>query len=144
MLKSDRATACFEGGFSCSQAVFTAFSAELGLDQETALKLAGGFGGGMGHTGYTCGAVSGAVMAIGLKHGKCRAEDNEAKAKTYALVQEFCRRFKARHGSLLCTELIGHDLSRPEEAEAAREAGKFKTVCPQLVRDAVEIVEEIS
>lgn len=142
-MKQDHASRCFKGGFNCAQAVFAAFSSELGLDEQTALKIAGGFGGGMGHTGYTCGAVSGAVMAIGLKHGKCKAEDTEAKARTYALVQEFCRQFKEKHGSVLCTELTGHDLSSEEEVRAAREAGIFQTVCPKLVGDAVSIAEKL-
>lgn len=143
MQKQEYAAGCFSGGFNCAQAVFTAFSGDLGLEPQSALRVACGFGGGMGHTGSTCGAVSGAVMAIGLKHGKCRPEDNDAKAKTYELVAEFCKRFKEKHGSLLCTELLGHDLTLPDGAKVARETGAFQTVCPRLIGDAVGIAEEI-
>lgn len=143
MQKQECAARCFSGGFNCAQAVFTTFSGDLGLEQQSALKVACGFGGGMGHTGGPCGAVSGAVMAIGLKHGKCNPEDNDAKAKTYELVAEFSKRFKEKHGSLLCTELIGHDLTSPNGVKAAREAGVFQTVCPRLISDAISIAEEI-
>ena len=75
----DRAGSGFEEGFNCSQAVFSAWAEELGLDRETALRVATAFGGGMGHRGDTCGAVTGAFMAIGLKHGRLRADDEETR-----------------------------------------------------------------
>ena len=115
----------------------------MGIDRERALRVAGAFGGGMGRMGATCGAVTGAFMAIGLKCGKVRAEDDAAREKTYELVREFVTRFQSRHGSMSCKELLGYDLSNPQEREKAKEKGLFDTLCPQLVRDAVEILEEI-
>ena len=67
MSKAEVAVDCFEEGFNCSQAVVSAFAPELGLDRETALRVAAAFGGGMGRTGETCGAVSGALMVIGMQ-----------------------------------------------------------------------------
>jgi C_GCAxxG_C_C family probable redox protein len=93
--------------------------------------------------GETCGAVTGAFMVIGLKYGKARAEDDGARDKTYELVGEFVARFKDRHGSIICKELLGYDLSNPLEGEAAKEKGLFDTLCPQFVRNATEILEEI-
>lgn len=139
----EQAESYFKEGFSCSQAVFATYSGQLGLDSEMALKIAGAFGGGMGHIGETCGAVTGALMVIGLKYGKTRAEDNMAKEKTYALVQEFTKRFKAAHGSISCKGLLPYDISNPEGMQQAREAGVFKTACPQFVKSAVEIIEAI-
>jgi C_GCAxxG_C_C family probable redox protein len=141
--KVDCAVDCFNSGFSCSQAVFSTYSQELGLDPKTALKVAGAFGGGMGHIGETCGAVTGAFMAIGLKYGKTRPEDNDAKEKTYALVQEFATRFKAINGSIRCKELLEFDISTPDGMKAAREKGLFKTLCPKYVKDAAEIIEQL-
>lgn len=69
MNQSERAVACFKEGFSCSQAVFSTFAPQLGLECELALKVAGLFGGGMGRLGEVCGAVTGALMALGLKYG---------------------------------------------------------------------------
>ena len=67
MNKRTLALAQFDKGFACSQAVFSAYAEDLGLDQETALKIAGPFGGGTGRKAETCGAVTGALMALGLK-----------------------------------------------------------------------------
>lgn len=141
--KSDLAMHCFNNGFNCAQAVFTTYCEELGLDTEIALKISGAFGGGMGHIGETCGAVTGAFMLIGLKYGKSKVDDNNAKEKTYALVQEFNKVFKADFGSVKCKELIKYDISIDEEMQKAREEGVFKSVCPLLVKRAVEIIEEI-
>lgn len=122
--------------------MLSSFGEELGLDRELALKVAGAFGGGMARMGETCGAVTGALMVIGLKHGKTKTGDDGAREKTYELVEEFVKRFKSRHGSIVCRELLGCDLSNPEGLKTARKKGLFTTLCPQLVRDATEILEE--
>lgn len=123
--------------------MLSSFGEELGLDRELALKVAGAFGGGMARMGETCGAVTGALMVIGLKHGMTQTKDEGARDKTYKLAQELATRFKKRHGSMVCRELLGYDLSSPEGRKAAYEKGLFTTLCPQLVRDATEILEEI-
>jgi len=143
MNRAEKAVDCFVGGFACSQAVLTAFSGDLGLDEAAALKIACGFGAGMGRTGQTCGAVTGAYLAIGLKHGRARLEDADARSKTYALVQAFDKEFKERHGSVNCTELLGFNLGVPEEYEKVSSQGLFRSLCPKLVRSAAEILEKI-
>jgi C_GCAxxG_C_C family probable redox protein len=97
----------------------------------------------MARMGATCGAVTGAFMVIGLKYGKAKTEDECARDKTYELVGEFAAKFKDRHGSIVCKELLGYDLSNPQEGEAAKKQGLFDTLCPQFVRDATEILEDI-
>jgi C_GCAxxG_C_C family probable redox protein len=139
----ERAADCFEEGFSCSQAVLCAYASRFGLDRELALRVSGAFGGGMARMGTTCGAVTGALMVIGLKYGKIEPEDDEAKEHTYALVQEFVARFRQRNGSILCKELLGYDISTPEGREQIEETGVSATRCPMLVRDAAEIIEQI-
>ena len=123
--------------------MLSSFGEQFGLARELALRVAGAFVGGMARMGETCGAVTGALMAIGLKYGMTQAKDEAAREKTYKLAQEFMTRFKARHNSLVCRELLGYDLSSPEGRKGAYEKGLFTTLCPQLVRDAVEIVEQI-
>lgn len=115
----------------------------MGLERDLALKVAGAFGGGMARMGETCGAVTGALMVIGLKYGMTQAKDEAARDKTYKLAQEAMTRFKARHDSVVCRELLGYDLSKPKERKAAHDKGLFSTLCPELVRDAVEIVEQL-
>ena len=143
MTKSDEAIASFKSGFTCSAAVFSAFSGDLGLDPNTAKKIACGFGAGISKTGNICGAVSGAILAIGLKYGKMEHGDNDATEKTRGLVREFIREFTLRHGSVNCTDLLGYNLSNPEEYEQARKSGLFFTKCPEFVNDAAAILEKI-
>src|SRR4030042_5517377 len=123
MSRAQEAVQSFKQGFSCSQAVLAALSEPLGLDRERALKISQGFGGGMARMGLTCGGVAGAMLAIGLKYGRTRPEDEEAKEKTYSLVHEFLRRFQDRHGSIVCRELIGVDLSSPQGHNLGGERG---------------------
>jgi C_GCAxxG_C_C family probable redox protein len=113
------------------------------MDEQSAFRVACGFGGGCGHLGLTCGAVTGAYMVIGLKYGKVRADDNDAKGKTYAFVQEFSKRFVARNKSLNCTELLGCDLGTPAGRAKMKEQNLSVTVCEKVVKDAGEILEEI-
>jgi C_GCAxxG_C_C family probable redox protein len=138
-----RAVDVFKEGFSCSQAVLQAFSETLGLDRDTALRISQAFGGGMAHMGETCGAVTGAFMVIGLQYGRTNAEDDESKERTYATVQEFILRFKARHDSIVCRELLGYDVSIDQEFNQAQEADVFQRICPNLVQSAAEICEEL-
>jgi len=137
------ALACFMEGFSCSQAVFSAYAQELGLDTAVALKISCALGGGMGHIGETCGAVTGAFLVIGLKHGRKTIEDIEAREKTYRFVQQFAEKFKLRNRSIKCKELLPYDISTEEGLRMARENNLFRTICPKYVKDAVEIIEEI-
>jgi C_GCAxxG_C_C family probable redox protein len=143
MDRINNAVSAFSEGFSCSQAVFSAFAEELGVDRTTALKISSAFGGGMAVMGLTCGAVTGALMVIGAKHGRTHADDNAAKEKTYETSREFVRRFTERHKSILCRELLGTDISTPKGKKRMKEQGLFSTLCPYLVSDAVEILEEI-
>lgn len=143
MTKSTHTLACFRKGITCSSAVFSSFSEELGLDPETAKKISCGFGAGISKTGNICGAVSGAIMVIGLKYGKTKEGDNAATEKTRALVRKFIQEFTEHHGSVNCTELLGYNLSNPEDYEKARDSKVFVTKCPELVGDAVLILEKI-
>ena len=90
--KVEQAVKRFSSGFNCSQAVLSSYSEQLGLDCEKAFKVATGFGGGM-RTSDTCGAVTGAFMALGLKYGNVTAEVQENKTKKYEKVVEFTNRF---------------------------------------------------
>ena len=143
MKKTDTALASFKSGFTCSSAVFSAFSDELGLDGKTAKKIACGFGAGISKSGSICGAVSGAIMVIGLRYGKTRVGDDATTDQTRLLVSEFLEEFTQRHGSVNCTELLGYNLGNAGEFQKAREKRLFVTKCPELVRDAAAILEEI-
>lgn len=143
MTKAEQANDCFISGFNCAQAVFTAFNEELGLEKESALKISSSFGGGMAHLNETCGAVTGALMAIGLKYGRVKADDIQTKEKNYSIVNEFAKRFKAKFGSLKCTDLIGYDLSTEKGLRKATEEMRFRTHCTLFVKESASIVDEL-
>lgn len=142
MNRADRAIELFNNNFNCSQAVFTVFATEYGISEELALKLATSFGGGA-RSGEMCGAVSGALMVLGLKYGYFNAENNEQKQKAYSLVNEFVNRFKEINRSIVCRDLLGYDLSKPDEFEIIASKGLCKTICPNMVRSAVNILEQM-
>ncbi|MCP4221109.1 MAG: C_GCAxxG_C_C family protein [bacterium] len=140
--KKELSVSCFKKGYCCSQAAFFPFAEQLGLDRDTALKIADSFGGGMS-LGSVCGAVTGAMMAIGLKYGRADAEDAVAKENTRSRVKGLIKRFKERNGSLNCRDLLGYDIAIPADHDKAEAEGLFDNCCPKYIEDAVEILEDL-
>ncbi len=136
------ALARFAEGFNCAQAIFSVYAEHLGLDRDTALRIAAGFGGGMGRMASICGAVTGAFLVLGLQHGAA-TPDREAREAIYSRIRGFADRFRVRDGSLSCRELLGFDISDPDGLRQARESGLLASVCPKLIQDACEILEEM-
>ncbi|MFW9990095.1 MAG: C-GCAxxG-C-C family protein [Candidatus Odinarchaeota archaeon] len=143
MSRLEKAISNFEDNCNCAQSVLSSFSTDFGLNKETALRIATGFGGGMARFGRTCGAVSGAYMVIGLRYGMGSNEEVEMKEKTYEVIQEFSKRFQKLHGSELCKELIGCDLSTSEGREYFSQNELSKKKCFHYIKNAVEILEEL-
>ena len=143
MGKSEEAVEQFRSGANCSQAVLGVYAEQYGIDPESALAIACGFGAGMGRMGHTCGAVTGAIMVIGLAAGEPDPRSFAAKIRVYGLVRTFIERFTALHKTTSCRELLDCDLSTPEGYEDAQGRGLFQTQCPTYVQDAVEILEEM-
>lgn len=142
MDKKEEAIKLFDSGFNCSQAVLTVFREELDLDENLALKIATGFGGGM-RKGEVCGAVTGAIMALGMKYGHNVCSDTETKSRAYAITKEFIRRFEEKNETIICKNLLGYDLSNQEEYNILVEKGSFKTMCPEFIKNAIDILEEM-
>jgi C_GCAxxG_C_C family probable redox protein len=139
--KAEEAIALFQQGYGCAQVVFTVFAPDFGIDRDTALRISQGFSGGMSRTDNICGALSGATMVIGLRYGSPRADDVEAKGKTVAAVGELLQEFKKLHGSVDCTDLLGYNLSDPQQVAEAMKNKVMPARCPGFIRDAVEILE---
>ena len=141
--KAEDALEIFNKGFNCAQAVLSSHSEEFGLDTIFAKKLGGAFIGGIANNGEVCGAVSGALMLIGLKYGQYNEGDIESKEKTIKITNDYIQKFKKEYGSIICRKLLKYDLSIEEEKLKARESGVFKTLCPKYIKKSVEIIEEI-
>jgi C_GCAxxG_C_C family probable redox protein len=143
MNKSEYALGLMLQGFSCSQSVLLTYADSFGLERELALRVSSAFGGGISRMGNICGAVTGAFMVTGLKYGSVRPDDIAAKDKNYEMGREFAHRFQSRHGSILCRELLGIDISNPEGHLLAKKKGLFTSLCPLFVKGSVEILEEL-
>lgn len=136
----EQAVALFTGGMACSQAILATYGPLFGFDRDEAIRIARGFGGGMGRLSETCGAVTGAFMAISLKFD---GTDKQTKEDNYAMMQEFARRFKSKHHSLNCTQLLDCDLGKPEDQAKFRELGRMQSHCICYVREAAQHLEEL-
>ncbi len=142
MTKSERAISKFMGGYNCAQSVFYAFSEDLGVDQDTALKVACGFGAGMGRKGEVCGAVTGGVLVLGAQHGRGEKEDRTVTDATYVKVRELMDQFASRNGTCICRQLLhGCDLTTAEGQKYFKENDLLNKVCKPCVQSAVEILE---
>lgn len=129
---------------SCCSGVLATFSPELGINKEKSAALGRGMAGGIGGLGNVCGAVSGAVMVIGLKMtSKDNVTDKAAVFKTMEAAKKFCSEFEARNGSIQCRELLGYDISTPEGQEAAMKNQDGYSKCPGFVQGAVTILEDM-
>ncbi len=142
MDRADRAVTLFKGGFNCAQSVLAAWAEEFGLDEKTALKLAGGLGGGIGRQGGICGALTGAILVLGLRYGTADAKDKAAKYDLYRKAADLSDAFKAQAGSIYCRELLGFDLGTPEGDSASKNPGAFDE-CPHFVREAAELLDKM-
>jgi len=143
MTHAEKARELFLNGCSCSQAVFGAYAEELGIDHETALKLASSFGGGMGGTRDVCGAVTGMLMAAGLKWGYSDIGNLDVKTAHYARTRSLLEAFKAEHGTIVCRELLAA-LSELKTDPSARTAEYYKQrPCVLFVETAARLIEEM-
>lgn len=137
------ASESFKNGYNCAQSIVSAFGPELGLSRELGLKMTTGLGAGVNYSGNTCGAVVGAFLVLGLKHGIDNSSDKIGKEKTREVLDLFSEKFKETYPSLKCKDILGADVSKPEELEFLRKENKFNEFCPYVVEVAAAILEEL-
>ncbi|AIZ56395.1 putative redox-active protein (C_GCAxxG_C_C) [Candidatus Methanoplasma termitum] len=125
----------FRNGLYCSQAVLMTFCERYGLDKDTAFKISCGLNSGA-RCADICGAASGAILVIGLKHGGSKEICN---AKT----EEFLRSFKDKTSGILCRDILGCDISTEEGRDKAKREGLFGTVCVSAVAGAAKALDEL-
>lgn len=140
---AEKACELFMSGLNCAQAVFVAFCDATGMDRETALRLSSSFGGGMGRLREVCGTCSAMFMVAGILYGLGEGYTFEEKAEHYARIQELAARFKERHGTIVCRELL-KGLAVTSDPTPERRTEQYYKVrpCIRFVRTAAEILEE--
>jgi len=144
MDKTIKAIDLFRNKFNCSQSVLAAFGTEYGLSGDKCLKIATAFGGGMGRQQHICGAITGALMVLGLRYGKGLNDPEEKKRYTYQKTKEFFDEFKRLNGSENCLELLdGLNMNDPDDNKIIVERNYYAIRCEKYVSDAVNILSEI-
>lgn len=136
----DEALTQFSSGLLCSQSILLTYGPQFGLAEDVAIRIARPFGGGISRTCEMCGAVSGAIMVLGLQEQG--EEEKAAKESVYARTQQFIARFTEVNGSVNCAELLGCDLGKPEGQQHFR-YNNLVHRCKRYVKDAATILEEV-
>jgi C_GCAxxG_C_C family probable redox protein len=116
------------------------YGRRFGLEREFALRIGSGFAAGM-RMAETCGAVTGAIMVLGLYRAMPESTTAERREPVYQAVKQYIVEFERRNGTLICRDLLGCDIRTEEGMQAAKERGLYKTICPKMVQDAAEILE---
>jgi C_GCAxxG_C_C family probable redox protein len=137
---ADQAAAMFHQGYNCAESVLLAATSGLNAESPLLPRLASGFGGGVSRCQLLCGALSGAVMAIGLKFGRDTAADPRDPA--YTRVRGLLAGFQDRFGALDCRTLTGYDFADPVQAAENGER-VHNEVCTAYVRFAAAEAEKL-
>ncbi|MHB8905723.1 MAG: C-GCAxxG-C-C family protein [Melioribacteraceae bacterium] len=139
----EKAIRLYKDEFNCPQAVLCAYAEELGLDKETALKIASPFGGGIARNGKICGAITGGLMVIGLKNWDSQKEHEAGKADVYRISNQFMDEIKKRNNTLDCEELLGISVSTTEGRAIVKEKKLNEKVCHKVINDVVNVLEKL-
>jgi len=141
---ADTASDKFLSGYNCAQSVLWTFAQRCDLSTEAALKIACGFGAGLGRRQEVCGAVAGGIMALGLKYGRGENQDRTATEETYAKTQVLMQRFEAAHGTCNCRQLLGGcQLDTAEGRSDFKERDMQRKICEPCVRTVTSILENL-
>lgn len=140
--RAARAKALFNEGFNCCQATLIAFDDLTGLDRETSVKLASGFGGGIGRLREVCGTFTGVCMALGMIAGNKDPNDAESKKEEYATIQRLAAKFAEDNGSIICRELLG--LEKKSDPTPDKRTSEYyrKRPCSELCAYAAQLLED--
>ena len=142
MNHKEKALDYFGRKFHCSQAVLAAFADECGLTEKQALKLGACFGSGM-RKGEVCGACAGALMVLGALYGQYDKSDHLSRLTANEVNDKMMNRFAEKSGSYMCNDLLNCDISTKEGVEYAIDKKLFTEFCPQMVANAVDLLEQI-
>ena len=140
MSKADEAVKFFSS-YNCAQSVLCAYASDCGLETDKALQAAVGFGGGMGKLQETCGAVSGAIIALGLSSGFKEGDSRDKISANYEKVRQLITDFSARKGTVRCRDLLGCDLST-EEGQKVFKEGNLRDKCKDYIRLCCELLDK--
>lgn len=144
MTHKEKAFKLLNEKYHCTQALFGAFANDLGLDLKTAFKISTCFGGGM-RCGNTCGCITAGLLVLGMTFGFYNASDTEQEVYGNKKTEEFIRRFSEKmNGKVNCRDILGKDISIPDEMAEIRKNGLILQKCPAALEASIEILEEMT
>lgn len=143
MTHKEKAEKLLHQKYHCSQALFGAFASDFGLDLKTAFKISTCFGGGM-RQGSVCGCITASLLVLGMALGFYDSQDTEREIYGNKKTGEFIRRFTKRmEGMTLCRDILGKDISNPEDMAVIRREGLILQKCPNAINISIEILEDM-
>lgn len=141
--KAEKARAYFEQGFNCAQSVVAAFAQEMQMDEQAALRLSSGFGGGMAGMRETCGAVSGMFLVMSAMEGYDSPKDPAAKQQHYKRLRDMAAKMEESYGTLNCGQLLKQNAIQPKADPSDRNAEYYaKRPCARYVETCAGLLEE--
>ncbi len=143
MTHREKADELIKQQYHCSQALFGAFAGDFGLDLKTAFKVSTCFGAGM-RQGGTCGCITAALMVLGMGLGFYDSQDRELEVYGNKKTEEFIARFREKmNGRINCRDILGKDITNPQEMAEVRRDGLILKTCPQVLHISIELLEEM-
>ena len=143
MTHMEKAEQLLHQQYHCSQALLGAFAEDLGLELKTALKISSCFGAGM-RQGSVCGCITASLMVLGMKLGFYDSQDREMEVYGNQKTDAFLKAFRQKmNGKTNCRDILGKDVSKPEDLALVRKEGLILQKCPQALRAAIGILEQI-
>ena len=143
MTHKEKAEKLLHQKYHCSQALFGAFASDFEMDLKTAFKISTCFGGGM-RQGEVCGCITASMLVLGMALGFYDSQDTEREIYGNKKTDEFIKRFTERmEGVTLCRDILGKDISKPEEMAVIRKEGLILQKCPKAINISIEILEEM-
>ncbi len=139
----EKAISLFNTNLNCAQSVLTVYADILQIDTKFAMSVTAGFGSGMGRLQATCGAVTGAFMALSIYNSNKYSDNGDAKEHTYEMIQDFNRMFLEKHHATDCKALLQVDLLT-EEGEMQYHIDKLsENVCEVCIADAINLINKL-
>lgn len=130
----------FSSGLYCAESVVHALAKAHGIESELVPKIATGFCSGMARTCGPCGALTGAIMGVGLARG--RSTTDETVQASYSVTQDLIHEFESRFGARNCDALLGCDLATPE-GQAKFKQDKLHERCRLYTGHAAEMAARL-
>ena len=131
-----------EEGYLCSEAVLIALAESMGIESKLIPRIATGFAAGVARTGNMCGALSGAVMGLGLRYGRDEPE-TEPDRRPYWYSRRLAETFEEAYDSVTCPGVLGLDIDDPDDYRRYTQEDMWATKCREVIKTAAGLAHDL-